>query len=243
MQIYKKLDKNTLKKFHKYNLLESLIKAELIEEKTININLESKKLQEIINNFKNKNNIKNDEEYHSFLRLKNLSQDEFEYQITIPFKIETYCKKNYLSKAESRFLKRKNELDQITYTVIRLNWDNFSLARELYLRIKEENESMNQLSKTYSIGPEKKTNGIVGPINAERMHRELSSILRSCKPGEIIEPKLIESFWMILRLDDYYDAKLDDNMKSMMSLELFMEDISLSISKEVKEVFNPSLLN
>ena len=58
MHIYKKLDKSTLKQFHKYKLLESLIKAELIEGKTNNITIEPEKLKEIINASKNSYQIK-----------------------------------------------------------------------------------------------------------------------------------------------------------------------------------------
>tara|TARA_B100001250_G_C19702332_1_gene745337 strand:+ start:344 stop:1075 length:732 start_codon:yes stop_codon:yes gene_type:complete len=243
MHIYKKLDKSTLKQFHKYKLLESLIKAELIEGKTNNITIEPEKLKEIINASKNSYQIKNDEEYVAFLKSKNISQDEWEYQISIPYKIETYCLHKFSSKAESRFLQRKNELDQITYTIVRVNVKDFSLARELYLRITEDNESMNEIAKIYSTGPEKRTNGSVGPIDASKIHPKLSALLRGCSPGEVKEPILIQDFWMIVRLDSYYDAKLDDKMKSRMSLESFLEDLSQTIAKEVKELLNPNVSN
>ncbi len=72
------------------------------------------------------------------------------------------CESNFAAKAEARFLERKNELDQVVYSLLRL--ENSFLARELYLQIESGESNFADLAKRYAEGPERNTNGIVGPV-------------------------------------------------------------------------------
>ena len=52
---------------------------------------------------------------------------------------QTWMRDQFASKAEARFLERKNELDQVVYSLLRLK--NSFLARELYLQIDRKNQT------------------------------------------------------------------------------------------------------
>ena len=72
-------------------------------------------------------------------------------------------RERFAPKAEARFLERKNELDQVVYSLLRL--ENSFLARELYLQIESGESNFADLAKRYAEGPERNTNGIVGPVS------------------------------------------------------------------------------
>ena len=77
----------------------------------------------------------------------------------------------FSSKAEARFLERKNELDQVVYSLLRI--ENSFLARELYLQIESGESNFADLAKRYAEGPERNTNGIVGPVSLTQAHPRL----------------------------------------------------------------------
>ena len=71
-------------------------------------------------------------------------------------------REQFAPKAEARFLERKNELDQVVYSLLRLK--SRFLAQELYLQIESGESNFADLAKRYAEGPERNTNGIVGPV-------------------------------------------------------------------------------
>ena len=87
----------------------------------------------------------------------------------------------FAAKAEARFLERKNELDQVVYSLLRL--ENSFLARELYLQIESGESNFADLAKRYAEGPERNTNGIVGPVSLTQAHPVLVEKLRVAQPG------------------------------------------------------------
>ena len=85
-------------------------------------------------------------------------------------------RERFAPKAEARFLERKNELDQVVYSLLRL--ENSFLARELYLQIESGESNFADLAKRYAEGPERNTNGIVGPVSLTQAHPVLVEKLR-----------------------------------------------------------------
>ena len=83
-------------------------------------------------------------------------------------------------------LERKNELDQVVYSLLRL--ENSFLARELYLQIEAGESNFADLAKRYAEGPERNTNGIVGPVSLTQAHPILVEKLRVAQPGVLLEP-------------------------------------------------------
>ena len=144
------------------------------------------------------------------------------------------------SNAEAHFLKRKDQLDQYIYSLIRLQ--DSDLAYELYLQIDEKESEFSELSIKYSEGAEKNTNGKIGPSSIMNAHPILREKLKASSKGELIKPFKIESWWVIARLEDKMEVSFDDTMKVKMSLELF--DLwSQNLSKKISCKLIESLAN
>ena len=134
---------------------------------------------------------------------------------------QTFFREQFSPKAEARFLDRKNELDQVVYSLLRL--ENRFLAQELYLQIESGESNFADLAKRYAEGPERNTNGIVGPVSLTQAHPVLVEKLRVTQPGVLLEPFRISDWWLVVRLERYSPATFDDEISLKMCQELFAE--------------------
>ena len=131
----------------------------------------------------------------------------------------SWMRERFAAKAEARFLERKNELDQVVYSLLRL--ENSFLARELYLQIESGESNFADLAKRYSEGPERNTNGIVGPVSLTQAHPTLVEKLRVAQPGVLLEPFRISDWWLVVRLERYAPATFTDEVSDQMCQEMF----------------------
>ena len=128
-------------------------------------------------------------------------------------------RERFAPKAEARFLERKNELDQVVYSLLRLA-NNF-LARELYLQIEAGESNFADLAKRSAEGPERNTNGIVGPVSLTQAHPVLVEKLRVAQPGVLLEPFRIADWWLVVRLERYSPATFTPEVSDRMCREMF----------------------
>ena len=147
-----------------------------------------------------------------------LSPQALEAQILRPLRLLRHGQRHFRPKAEARFLERKTELDRVVYSLLRLK--DQGLARELFLRIDEEDASFADLAAAYAEGPEQSTRGIVGPVALTQAHPALADRLRTASPGQLLEPFRIEGWWVVVRLEQLTPAVFDQATASQMTQEL-----------------------
>ena len=213
------LTKEGITLLHNNNLLLPLIKSEFIKSVISSISIDEELKDEMLNSIYNKYDIKNEDEYEKFLKLNNVAKEEFETKNLDNLKLKNYCKENFDHKVEARFLERKNQLDNVVYSLIR-HKDVYKV-KEFYLRIREREADFGELATMYSEGQEKQTRGIVGPYPIGQAHPKLAEQLRNGKPGEVQPPIKIEESYIITRVESYQPAKLDKSMREKMTDELF----------------------
>ena len=151
-----------------------------------------------------------------------------------PLKIKSLAENKFSDKANDHFLKRKNDLDMIVYSIIRMK--EKQLALELYLRIDSEEEDFHSLAKKYSEGTEKLTKGIIGPIYTNQANQVLMNKLKSSRSGELIEPFQLEKWWIIMRLETFIPVEFTNTIKLQMCAELLDEYFSNEIEKCILEI-------
>ena len=132
---------------------------------------------------------------------------------------QSLMREQFAAKAEARFLDRKHELDQVVYSLLRL--ESSFLARELYLQIESGESNFADLAKRYAEGPERNTNGIVGPVSLTQAHPDLVEKLRVSQPGVLLEPFKISDWWLVVRLERYSPATFTDEVSDRMCREMF----------------------
>ncbi|MEY3544348.1 MAG: hypothetical protein RLZZ247_505 [Cyanobacteriota bacterium] len=178
--------------------------------------------------------LETDEQLSAFLRLNLLHREELEQQLIQPLRLQRYVADHFLPKAEARFLQRKTQLDRVVYSLLRL--EDAGLARELYLRINEGESDFAELAARYAEGPERTTRGVVGPVPLMQAHPVLAERLRTGTPGVLLEPFRIEKWWLVVRLEAYSPATLDDDTAQQMARELFEESVEEAVQQRINDL-------
>ena len=239
MNTIKCINKEVFELLSRNQLLNSLIKSELINSLLEKIEISEEMKQDIKNNIFKNENLQNEDDFHEWLKSKNSSEEELINLITKKQRLETYCLEKYSHMAEARFLKRKDGLDQVTYSLIRIK-ESF-LAQEIFLRIEENPSAFGDLANQYSIGSENSSRGIVGPVSLSQGHPQLVSLLKNSTLGEVNPPIRIQDFWVITRLENLKKASLNDETIKIMSQEIFndwLDDKVKEIANKLNNSFN-----
>ena len=106
----------------------------------------------------------------------------------------------------------------MSYSLLRVKQE--PLATELYLRIKEGESTFEDIASNYSDGPERETGGRIGPVPMQRPHPILARLLQVSSPGQLWQPKQLESWWIVVRLDKLENTSLTDEIAQQLGLEL-----------------------
>ena len=213
------LNKESIELLYRNNMLIPLIKSELQKKELSNIKISKELKINAIQVFLKKLKLPDQASFEEWKNKNNINDSEFENLALNEIKIKTYCKNNFASKAESRFLERKSQLDVVVYSLIRVR--DSDKAREIYLRIEDKEAEFGQLASQFSEGMEKKTCGIIGPAPLGAAHPKLFQYLQNKPIGEVQAPIKIEDSYVIVRLESMEPAQLDDFMREQMTQELF----------------------
>ena len=228
------LGRSVIELLDSHGLLEVLVKKEYTKNILCDIELDENEINEIKSAFIKQNKLNDEEDYTNWLAKEGITEEQFIADITKPLKLAKFCDENFSPKAQARFLQRKNDLDQVIYSLIRVN-DPF-LAKELVFQLQGKESSFEDLAKKYSQGIEKHSKGIVGPIGLSKSHPTVSQLLRSATPGKIMGPFSVGDFSIILRLESLQEAKLTKEMEQEMSKELFEEWLNEESQEIIKNL-------
>lgn len=234
MNSLKLLNYECIKLLEDNQLLSSLVKREFIKDSIKSVVLREDEIDKIKEHFNNENKLDSEEKFNQWLVKNNLTEKEFISQLIFPTRLNKYCVQNFKDRAHARFLERKNELDQVTYSLIRVK-DPFE-ARELYFRIKGGESDFGEIAKSFSQGPEKDSRGVVGPIPLTSGHEKVVNLLKSLSPGEMKEPINVDSWWLIIRLESLNEATLDREMQLNLSRELFHSWVNEEVEGIIKKL-------
>ena len=228
------INKETFLLLERNNVLETIIRKELILDSIGETKLELTDQDRVKKDFLKTANINSEEDFNNWLSQQEYTKDDFLETIQLPHRINKYCKKAYGHMAHGRFLKRKIELDQVIYSLIRVQ--DIYLAMELYQRIFESEANFGDLAKEFSCGNEKNSRGIVGPVFINQSHPILAEKIRSSKPDVLIEPFKIDSLWLILRTECIIEVSMNEDIENMMVNEIFQESISEKVKSKLNQI-------
>ena len=218
------INKDTLKIIKRGNMLPKLIRNFLIDKIISEIFLEQNIYDKEIKKFYLKNNILNKKDLDKICKIKGITEEELNYQITLPLKVSKFAEQNFQNEIESYFLERKDFLDEYTFNIIRhMNKD---LSYELYFRIESEESDFTKLSETYSYYSELYPKGLFGPRNLQGMNSLIVNKLLIASPGELIQPFQVDKWWIILKLIKKKEAKLDKSTCNKLLIEIFNKFIN-----------------
>ncbi|MFL2496516.1 peptidylprolyl isomerase [Synechococcus sp. A15-28] len=203
----------------KYNLLKPLVEQMITSEAIAGVEVSAEALEKAKLELLDQRGFETMEQWSEMLADLGRTDEEVIDRLERVIRRQEYIRERFAPKAEARFLERKNELDQVVYSLLRLA-NNF-LARELYLQIESGESNFADLAKRYAEGPERNTNGIVGPVSMTQAHPVLVEKLRVAQPGVLLEPFRIADWWLVVRLERYSPATFTPEVSDRMCREMF----------------------
>ena len=216
------------------DLLQPLIKSILIKSTIDKVYIDEKLKTATIQNFKEKNGLNTPAKCNQWLSDRSISNNDLECLALSKIRLQNYCREHFDHKVEPRFLEMKNSLDKVVYSLIRIK--SFHKAREIYLRLSSGEEEFGSLAAKFSEGLESKTRGIIGPSPVNAAHPKLIAVLMNGKTGEIQAPMEIAGMHVIVRVESYESAKLDNLMREQIGEELFhqwIDEQSIELKNEL----------
>ena len=215
-----------------YNLLQSLVKQMLISVTIAETMVSAEQLKQARLGLLQQHGFYGMEHWTQLVKSLGSPEEEVLASLIYSIRRRAFIRERFMAKAEARFLERKKDLDQVVYSLLRL--ENSFLARELYLQIESGESNFADLAKRYAEGPERNTNGIVGPVSLTQAHPTLVEKLQVAQPGVLLEPFRISSWWLVVRLERYAPATFNDEVSDQMCDELF----DVWLCQETAEVLN-----
>ena len=193
--------------------------------------------EDINKDFCKKNKLKDEKDLFKFLSMKGMSLEDHKKNLENSEKVKFIALQEFSKNAETEFINSKIFLDQYTYSLITVKESD--LAYELYLQIDSEEAEFSALAKKYSSEGNTNKMGVIGPQGLGNVHPVLKEKLLTAKKGELLNPFKVDSWWVIVRLEEKVEAKLDDFVRQRITLSLFDKWVNvLTINSSRKIIEN-----
>ncbi|WP_017296616.1 peptidylprolyl isomerase [Nodosilinea nodulosa] len=203
----------------RYGMLPALVKELIIDQVTADIALTPEQSAQAIEAFLRTNQVTSPEQRQNFLAQRGITEADLVFFAERAQKLQQHKLDAWGAKVESYFLQRKSNLDRVLYSLIRTR--EAGLAQELFFRIQDDGQPFADLARQYSEGQEAQTGGLIGPVELSVPHPTLARILSISQPGQLWPPTRVGEWFVVVRLEKFLPARLDEATRQRLLDELF----------------------
>ncbi|MEY3298794.1 MAG: Chaperone SurA [Cyanobacteriota bacterium] len=208
-----------LPRLRRYGLLPAFIREVVIDQAIAPVTLTEEEANTAVAQFMQANQLTTKEKCSTYLQQRGFTATDLEPLAQRDRRLHKFKLDTWGNKVESYFLQRKNQMDRVLYSLIRTR--EAGLAQEIYFRIQDDGEPFADLARQYSEGQEAQTGGLIGPVELSVPHAILGRILSISQPGQLWPPTKLEDWFVVVRLEKFFPAKLDDPTRQRLLDELF----------------------
>ncbi|ERT08240.1 PPIC-type PPIASE domain protein [Lyngbya aestuarii BL J] len=203
----------------RYQLMPQFLREVIIDGAITEIECSPEEQKAALEKFAAQHQLTSSEAQEAWLKSQNLTTEDLQAIAERPVKLEKFKQNTWSNKVENYFISRKSNLDHVVYSLIRTK--NSGLAHELYFRVLEGEQSLGEAAREYSEGPESRTGGLLGPVPLSQPHPAISKLLSVSQPGQLWAPRPLAEWMVIIRLEKFIPAQLDESMRRRLIDELF----------------------
>ncbi len=219
-----------------YRMLPQFFREVLIEQIISKISCSPEEIAIATEQFAKKHQLNSEAILQTWLEFHSINTKQLVNLAVRELKIEKFKYATWEFKLESYFLTHKSSFDKVIYSLLRTTKQE--IATELYFRIEAGEQSFAELARKYSTGTEAQTGGLIGPIELSKPHPTLAKILSISKPGQLWSPIQLGEWFVILRLEKFIPAVLNDTMRQQLLNGLFESWIQEQVQQEMKKWSN-----
>ncbi|MDF2388306.1 peptidylprolyl isomerase [Nostoc ellipsosporum NOK] len=202
-----------------YQMLPQLLRELIIDEAIAPIECTPQEVDQAKKQFYAEKHLTQEAEIQAWMAYHGLTASQLETITVRKLKLEKFKQATWGNKLESYFFQSKAKLDKVIYSLLRTQ--DVGIAQELYFRIQAKEQTFAEVARQYSQGPEAQTGGLVGPVELNSLHPAMVQLLTSSQPNQVLPPTRIAEWFVILRLEKFIPAQLDEPMKARLLNELF----------------------
>ncbi len=210
----------------------ALARAWVLDELVRAIPLDAKQERRLIRTWLEEKGVKSEEEIEAWLQHQGLHHTDLTVLATQQERLRRFRHFRWRDDVEQHFLRRKPELDQAVYSLLRVS--KRAVAEEYHQRIASGEADFAELASSHAEGRERLSRGVIGPLPIAAAHPEIAGRLRVGKPGQLWSPFKVSTVWVVLRLEEQVHARLNPATRSRMMDELF----EVWLRERVKQVLS-----
>lgn len=203
----------------KYQILPQLLGELILDDATASIDCTAEEVAQAQQRFYAEYRFTQETDVKAWLEYQGLIPEQLIDILTRKLKIEKFKQATWGNKLEAYFLECKGKLDKVIYSLLRTQ--DVGVVQELFFRIQAKEQSFAELARQYSLGPEAQTGGLVGPVELEALHPMMMQSLSSSQPGQLLPPSRVGEWFVIMRLEKFIPAQLDEVTRVRLLNELF----------------------
>ena len=212
----------------------ALARSWVLDELVRAIPLEPAEERRRVRSWVEEKGVKSEAELDTWLQRQRLRRADLTVLATQQERLRRFRNFRWRDDVEQHFLRRKPELDQAVYSLLRVS--ERALAEEYHQRIATGEADFAQVASNHSEGRERLSRGVIGPMPIMAAHPEIAGRLRIGRPGQLWPPFKVSKVWVVLRLEEQVPARLNEAARSRMMDELFeawlKERVDLVLSGE-----------
>lgn len=220
-----------VEKLVSYGMMPQLVREMTLDRVTSDITLTTEERQTAYQQAFQQLGIDSDEKLSVWLKQQGMTVADLEKRAEKSLKLAKYKQTTWGAKVNSVFLERKKQLDRVIYSLICTK--DFCIAQELYFRIKEGEQSFDELAREYSQGPESQTGGLIGPVEVGSIHPDLAKMLTSSDAGQVLTPTAIGEWIVVVRLEKFLPVTLDEAMQRRLIDESFAKWLEENVAQQM----------
>ncbi len=203
----------------RYQILPLLWRELVVDQAIASIELSDLDQVNALKQFDEKYQLTSLEDRSLWAERSGMTKEQVEDFAKREMRIEVFKTATWGAKLESYFLTHKSKLDKVVYSLLRTTRQE--VATELYFRIESGEQTFAECACEYSQGTEAQTGGLLGPIELSKPHPTLAKILSISKPGQLWSPIQVGEWFIIVRLEKFIPAVLDETMRQQLLNGLF----------------------
>jgi parvulin-like peptidyl-prolyl isomerase len=212
-------------------MMPQLVKEMTLDRSTAEISLTTEEQKLAYQQAFQQLNIDSDDKLNAWLKQQGMTLADLEKRAERSLKLAKFKQTTWGAKVNSAFLERKQQLDRVIYSLICTK--DFCVAQELYFRVKEGEQSFDELAREYSQGPEAQTGGLIGPIEIGSVHPNLAKMLIASDVGQVQTPTVIGDWIVLVRLEKVLPVTLDEAMQQRLIDEAFTKWLDESVAQQM----------
>lgn len=224
---------DVLPQLRRHGMLPALVKELVIDQAVADISLTPDQSTQAIDQFWQANQVTSPEQGQAFLAQRGIAKNDLVFLAERAQKLQQYKLDTWGPQVESYFLQRKSNLDRVLYSLIRTK--EAGLAQEIFFRIQDDGQPFADLARQYSEGQEAQTGGLIGPVELSVPHPALGRILSMSQPGQLWPPTRVGEWFVVVQLEKFLPARLDDSTRQRLIDELFNTWLLEQVQTTLKE--------